>query len=55
LNEYHDEVGGLVEIFKFKRSKMYYSIRVGAVGFWFINSSYLNLWFDKIAIVSRIQ
>jgi hypothetical protein len=55
LNEYHDEVGGFVEIFEFNTSQMDCSIGARVVGFWFVNSSYLNLWFDKIAIVSKMQ
>jgi hypothetical protein len=54
LNEYHDQVGGFVKIFEFNKSKMDYSIGAGTIGFWFVDSSYLNLWFDKIAIVSRM-
>jgi len=44
-----------VEIFGFNISVMYCSIGIGAVGFWFVNSSYLNLLFNKITIVSKIQ
>jgi hypothetical protein len=55
LNEYCDEVGGFVKIFEFNKSKMDCSIGARALSFWFLNSSYINLWFDKIAIVNRMQ
>jgi hypothetical protein len=55
LNEYHDEVGGFVEIFEFNKYKMDYNIGARAIGFCFVDSSYLNLWLDKIVIVSRMQ
>jgi hypothetical protein len=47
LNEYHDEVGGFVEIFEFNKFKMDCSIGVGAIGFWFVNSSYFDSWFEN--------
>jgi hypothetical protein len=55
LKESPDEVSDFVEILEFNKSELDCSIVAGAVGFQFVNSSNLNLLFNKIAIVSKVQ
>ncbi len=55
MKECRDEVSGFVEILEFNKSELDYSIGARAVGFRFVNSSNLNLLFNKIAIVNKVQ
>ncbi len=55
MNKYFDEINDFVENIEFNKSEMECCIGARAIGFWFVNSLYFDLLFDKIAIVNRIQ